>query len=346
MNFQQLLASVLLLPGLVLATAVTGCTSQRGSSAGGEVELMNVSFDASRPFFAAYNEYFSARYNREHGVRLTVKQTHGGSGKQARAVIDGLQADVVTLALASDVDALRTHGGLVDSNWATRFPNRSAPFTSTIVLLVRKGNPKGVHDFADLARPDLSIISANPKTSGGARLAYLALWAYAQKSPGGTPESAKKFVETVYSHVPVMDSGARAALTTFLERGLGDVLLSWENEALFAAEALAKDRVEVVTPTASILAEPPVAVVNRVAEKRKTQSVAESYLQGLWSPEAQEIAAKHHFRPRDPGVLERHRAQFPKLTLYSVDEVFGSFDQAQRVHFAEGGVFDKLTAKR
>ncbi|MGC4070453.1 MAG: sulfate ABC transporter substrate-binding protein [Polyangiaceae bacterium] len=345
MKLQQFFAALLLVAGLVLAAAVTGCANNGSSSAGGEVQLMNVSFDASRPFYAAYNEYFSARYNREHGVRLTVRQTHGGSGKQARAVIDGLQADVVTLALAADVDALHTHGGLVDANWSTRFPNGAAPVTSTIVLLVRKGNPKGIRDFSDLARSDLSIVTANPKTSGGARLAYLALWAYAQKSPGGTPESARTFVANVYSHVPVMDSGARAALTTFLERGLGDVLLSWENEALFAAEELAKDRVEIVTPSASILAEPPVAVVNRVAEKRKTQSVAQAYLDGLWSREAQELAAKHHFRPRDPEVLERHRAHFPKLTLYSVDEVFGSLAQAQKLHFAEGGVFDQLIAK-
>jgi sulfate transport system substrate-binding protein len=346
MKSQQIPIAELLILVLVLAVAVTGCSGTPGATEGRDVQLMNVSFDASRPFFAAYNEQFAARYQREHGIILRVKQTHGGSGKQARAVIDGLQADVVTLALAADVDALHTHGGLVDGSWAKRFPNGAAPFTSTIVLLVRKGNPKGIRDFEDLVRSDLSVVTANPKTSGGARLAYLALWAYAQKQPGGTPESARRFVQTVYSHVPVMDSGARAALTTFLERGLGDVLLSWENEALFASEELAKDRVEIVTPTASILAEPPVAVVNRVASKRKTEAVAQAYLDGLWSREAQELAARHHFRPRDAAVLEKHRARFPSLTLYAVDEVFGSFAQAQKIHFAEGGVFDELAAKR
>lgn len=306
---------------------------------------MNVSFDASRPFYAAYNEHFERRYFQEHKRKVKIKQTHGGSGKQARAVIDGLQADVVTLALSQDIDALNEKAMLVDKAWQSRLPNGSSPFTSTIVLLVRHGNPKQIHDFSDLARPDVSVITPNPKTSGGARLGYLAAWAYARRQPGGSDESARAFVKSVFSHVPVMDSGARGALTTFLERNIGDVLIAWENEAIFASREMGRGKVEVVTPTVSILAEPPVSVVDAVTAKHQTQGLAEAYLKGLWEPEAQMLAVKSHFRPRDPTLLAQNRSQFPELTLVSVQEAFGGWANAQKTHFAEGGVFDQMIAK-
>lgn len=322
-----------------------GCGQKGGTESVSERSLMHVSFDATRPLFAEYNQQFARHYKNEQGQRVSVKQTHGGSGKQARAVIDGLNADVVSLALSTDVEALVENGGLVNKNWQNALPEGASPFSSTIVLLVRKGNPKKISDFGDLARSDVHIIAPNPKTSGGARFAYLAAWAYALKSPGGSPESARAFVQSIYSRVVVMDSGARASLTTFLERNLGDVLLAWENEALFAAKELAPDKVEIVTPSASILAEPKVAVVERVANQRKSVALADAYLRGLFAPEAQDLAGRYYFRPRQAEVMAKYRGQFKALTLYRVDELFGSLAQANRIHFVEGGVFDQITAK-
>jgi sulfate transport system substrate-binding protein len=335
-----------LIATLFVGIAVTTLGCGRGSKGESDAQLMNVSFDASRPFYSAYNKVFVERYEREHKRHISIKQTHGGSGKQARAVIDGLEADVVTLALAQDVDALVEKAQLVNADWRARLPNSASPFTSTIVFLVRQGNPKHISDFSDLARPDIAVITPNPKTSGGARLAYLAAWTYALKQPGGTSDTARAFVRTLYSHVPVMDSGARAALTTFLERNMGDVLLAWENEALLAVNELAKNKVQVVSPALSILAEPPVAIVDRVAGKRRTTEIAEAYLNGLWQSEAQELAARNYFRPRDPTVLEKYRANFPDIALFRVEEVFESWQEVQKTHFAEGGIFDQITAKR
>lgn len=327
-----------------VAATASACSHEGEGSAA--AHLMNVSFDASRTFYAAYNTQFAEKLERERHVRVAIKQTHGGSGKQARAVIDGLDADVVSLALSQDIDAIAKKSGLIGKDWQKRLPNQASPFTSTIVLLVRRGNPKHIRDFGDLARPDVSVIAPNPKTSGGARLAYLAAWIYALEQPGGTPESARAFVKTLYSHVPVMDSGARQALTTFLERGLGDVLLSWENEALYAVHDLGRNQAEIVTPSISVLAEPAVAVVDRISQRHDNQELAELYVRGLFEPAAQELAARHHFRPIDPATLEKYRSSFPELTRVSVASAFGSWASAHKTHFAEGGVFDQITKAR
>ena len=306
-----------------------------------DVQLLNVSYDPTRELYQELNAAFAKFWKDKTGVTVVVNQSHGGSGKQARAVVDGLEADVVTLALAYDIDAI-AQSGLLARNWQTRLPNNSAPYTSTIVFLVRKGNPKGIKDWGDLVRPGIVVVSPNPKTSGGARWNYLAAWGYALKANGGDEAKAKDFVTRLYRNVPVLDTGARGATVTFVERGIGDVLVAWENEVLLAARELQKGQLEIVAPSVSILAEPPVAVVDRVAARHDTKAVAQAYLEYLYTPEGQEIAARHYYRPRLAAVAEKYAAQFPKLTLFTIDEVFGDWAKAQRTHFADGGTFDQI----
>jgi len=308
--------------------------------AGGKaVKLLNVSYDPTRELYAAINAAFARQWEAKTGQKVTVEQSHAGSGKQARAVIDGLEADVVTLALAYDVDAI-AKAGLIHPDWGARLPHHAAPYTSTIVFLVRKGNPKAIKDWDDLIKPGVGVITPNPKTSGGARWNYLAAWGHAIKR-GGDDDKARQFVEALYKNVPVLDSGARGATTTFVERGIGDVLLAWENEALLAVEKLGKDKVEIVVPTVSILAEPPVAVVDQNVDKRGTREVATAYLEFLYSPEGQQIAAQNFYRPRDASAAPA--GAFPAIQLFTIDEVFGGWSRAQPRHFDEGGVFDKLS---
>lgn len=310
-----------------------------------DVTLLNVSYDPTRELYAEFNTAFAKHWKEKTGDTVTINQSHGGSGKQARSIIDGLPADVATLALAYDVDALQEKGGLIPKTWQKRLPNNSAPYTSTIVFLVRKGNPKGIKDWGDLVKPGISVITPNPKTSGGARWNYLAAWAYALKEPGGNETTAKEFVTKLFKNVPVLDSGARGATTTFVQRGIGDVFLSWENEALLAVKELGGGNVEIVTPSLSILAEPSVTVVDKVADKRGTRKVADAYLQYLYTPEGQEIAAKNFYRPRLAAVEAKHASQFRKIKLFTIDEVFGGWQKAQKTHFADGGVFDQIYAK-
>jgi sulfate/thiosulfate-binding protein len=307
------------------------------------VQLLNVSYDPTRELYDAVNAAFAKRWKAKTGQELVVKQSHGGSGKQARAVIDGLEADVVTLALAYDVDAV-AKAGLVAPGWQQRLAQNASPYTSTIVFLVRKGNPKKLVDWDDLVKPGVAVITPNPKTSGGARWNYLAAWAHALKRSGGDEAKARAFVKALYGNVPVLDSGARGSTTTFVERGLGDVLLAWENEAFLAVEQLGKDRLEIVVPRSSILAEPPVAVVDRNVDRHGTRAVAEAYLQFLYGAEGQELAARNFYRPRDPAVAAKHAARFPKIELFTVDAVFGGWSKAQAAHFADGGVFDQIYA--
>jgi sulfate transport system substrate-binding protein len=311
-------------------------------AAGRTVTLLNVSYDPTREFYEDFNAAFAAHWQQQTGDTVRVNQSHGGSGRQARAVIDGLEADVVTLALAYDVDALAKQRRLLPPDWQQRLPNASAPYTSTIVFLVRKGNPKRIRDWNDLARPGVKVITPNPKTSGGARWNYLAAWHYAKSQPGGTDAKAEQFVKALYANVPVLDSGARGATVTFLERRIGDVLLAWENEALLAVQDLGKGDVEIVVPSSSILAEPPVAVVDRVVERKGTRAVAEAYLRFLYSKTGQELAAKHHFRPRDPEVAAQYAQQFPPVRLYTIAEAFGGWDRAHAAHFADGASFDRI----
>jgi sulfate transport system substrate-binding protein len=311
-----------------------------------EVTLLNVSYDPTRELYEAVNGAFAARWKAQTGQAVSIRQSHGGSGKQARAVLDGLEADVVTLALAYDVDAVQK-GGLIKAGWQGRLPDNAAPYTSTIVFLVRKGNPKGIRDWDDLVKPDVQVITPNPKTSGGARWNYLAAWAHALKKGKGDEAQAKAFVKALYQHVPVLDSGARGSTTTFVERGIGDVLLAWENEAFLAVQQLGTQQgkpgqLEIVVPRLSILAEPPVAVVDSVVERRGTRAVAEAYLKFLYTPEGQEIAAKNFYRPRDPAVAAKYASAFPKIELVTVDGQFGGWQKAQATHFADGGVFDQL----
>ncbi len=310
-----------------------------------EVSLLNVSYDPTRELYQDFNKAFAAHWKKAAGDAVKLKQSHGGSGKQARAVIDGLAADVVTLALAYDVDEIAQRG-LIAKDWQKRLPHNSAPFTSTIVFLVRKGNPKGIKDWNDLAKPGIAVITPNPKTSGGARWNYLAAWGYALKQPGGSEKSAQDFLGKVYKNVPVLDSGARGSTTTFVERGIGDVLITWENEALLAIKELGPDKVEIVVPSLSILAEPPVAVVDKVVDRRGTRKLAEAYLNYLYSEEGQAIAAQNYYRPTDDKVAKKYASQFPKLKLLTIDEVAGGWAKAQKAHFADGGLFDRLyTAK-
>jgi sulfate transport system substrate-binding protein len=308
-----------------------------------EIELRNVSYDPTREFYVEYNATFSKYWKAKTGQDVVIKQSHGGSGGQARAVIDGLKADVVTLALAADIDAIAAQGKLLPINWQSRFPDNSSPYTSTIVFLVRKGNPKGIRDWGDLIKPGVSVITPNPKTSGGARWNYLAAWAWALKQPGGTAATARQFVEKLYKNVPVLDTGARGSTTKFVQGGLGDVLITWENEALLAIKQLGSDRLQLVVPTVSILAEPPVAVVDEVVLRKGTRDVATAYLQYLYSKEGQEIIAHNYYRPRDPEVAAKYAGQYPKLNLVTIAD-FGGWAKAQSQHFAEGGVFDQIYA--
>ena len=306
-----------------------------------EVSLLNVSYDPTRELYQDFNKAFAAHWKAKSGDELKNKQSHGGSGKQARAVIDGLAADVVTLALAYDIDEIANRG-LIAKDWQKRLPHNSAPYTSTIVFLVRKGNPKAIKDWNDLARPGIAVITPNPKTSGGARWNHIAAWGYALKQPGGNEKTAQEFLTKIYKNVPVLDSGARGSTTTFIERGIGDVLVTWENEALLAIKELGPEKVEIVSPSISILAEPPVAVVDKVVDRRGTRKVAEAYLQFLYTDEGQEIAAQNYYRPIDEKIAKKYASQYPKLKLFTIEEVAGGWNKAQKTHFADGGVFDQI----
>ena len=303
--------------------------------------LLNVSYDPTRELYKEINTEFAKKWKAETGEDITLRASHGGSGKQARSVIDGLDADVVTLALGYDIDAI-AEKGLTGKDWQKRLPHNASPYTSTIVFLVRKGNPKGIKDWNDLIKPGIAVITPNPKTSGGARWNYLAAWAYALKQPGGSDATAKDFVQKLYKNVPVLDSGARGATTTFTERGIGDVLIAWEDEALLAARVEGKDKFDVVVPSISILAEPPVAVVDKVADKKGTRKAAGAYLKFLYTPQGQEIGAKNFYRPTDPAVAKKHESEFPKVKLVTIDDTFGGWQKAQKTHFADGGQFDQL----
>lgn len=309
-----------------------------------DIQLLNVSYDPTREFYQEYNQAFSKHWQQQTGDKVTVRQSHGGSGKQATSVINGIEADVVTLALAYDVDAIAERGR-IDKNWIKRLPDNSAPYTSTIVFLVRKGNPKQIHDWSDLVKPGTSVITPNPKTSGGARWNYLAAWGYALEHNNNDQAKAQEFVKTLYKNVEVLDSGARGATNTFVERGIGDVLIAWENEALLAVNEVGKDQFDIVTPSVSILAEPTVSVVDKVVDKRGTRDVADAYLKYLYSPEGQTIAAKNYYRPRDPAVAAKFAKEFPQLKLFTIDEVFGGWTQAQQIHFATGGIFDEISKR-
>ena len=327
----------------VLALFLMGVIA--GASAQQSVTLMNVSYDPTRELYQDYNAAFARYWKTKTGQNVIVKQSHGGSGKQARAVIDGLPADVVTLALAYDIDAISENAGLLPRNWQSRLPNNSSPYTSTIVFLVRKGNPKHITDWNDLVRPGLSVVTPNPKTSGGARWNYLAAWGYALHQNKNDQAKARQFVTQLYKNVPVLDSGARGATTTFVQRGIGDVLIAWENEAFLAVKELGKDKLEIVVPSYSILAEPPVSLVDKVANKHGTATVATAYLQYMYSDEGQEIAARHYYRPRSKAIANKYAWQFPKLTLFTINDQFGGWQSAQKTHFADGGIFDQIYGK-
>ncbi|WP_417071218.1 sulfate ABC transporter substrate-binding protein [Niveibacterium terrae] len=328
---------------LSLLAAATLTLSSQPALAGNE--LLNVSYDPTREFYQDFNTAFAKYWKQKTGAAIAVKQSHGGSGKQARTVIDGLEADVVTLALAYDIDAIADKG-LLPENWQARLPHNSSPYTSTIVFLVRKGNPKKIHDWNDLVKPGIGVITPNPKTSGGARWNYLAAWAYALKQPGGSDAKARDFVGRLYKNVLVLDSGARGATTTFTERGLGDVLIAWENEAYLAVKELGPNKFDIVTPSISILAEPPVSVVDKVADKHGTRKLAEAYLQYLYSPEGQTIAAQNWYRPIDPKIAAKYAKTFAPVKLFKINDVFGGWRKAQATHFADGGQFDQIYLKK
>ncbi len=313
-----------------------------GYVAAKDISLLNVSYDPTREFYQEFNNAFAKHWKTRTGDTVLTKQSHAGSGKQARAVIDGLSGDVVTLALAYDIDAIAQKGRLLPANWQTRLPNNSSPYTSTILFLVRKGNPKHIKDWDDLVKPGISVVCPNPKTSGGARWNYLAAWGYALKKYGNDEAKAKDFVARLFKNVPVLDTGARGATTTFVQSGIGDVLIAWENEALLSVKEAGGEQFEMVAPSISILAEPPVTWVDRVVNKRGTAEVAKAYLEYLYTPEGQEIAAKHYYRPRLEAVAQKYAAQFPKLDLFTIDEVFGGWQKAQKQHFNDGGVFDQI----
>ena len=323
---------------LILAAALV-CASAANA---GNVTLLNVSYDPTRELYKDINGAFASDWKQKTGDTVTINMSHNGSGAQARAVIDGLDADVVTLALAYDIDSIASKAKLLAPDWQKRLPQGSTPYTSTIVFLVRKGNPWKIKDWPDLIKPGVHVVTPNPKTSGGARWSYLAAWAYAEKAPGGNAAKAKEFVTQLYKHVPVLDTGARGATTTFAQRGIGDVLLSWENEAHLALKEAGGDKFQIVYPSNSILAEPPVAVIDKNADRHGTRKVAEAYLQFLYTKPAQEIEAKDYYRPRDASVLAAHSADFPKIPLYTIDDVFGGWTKAQQVHFSDGGVFDQI----
>jgi sulfate/thiosulfate-binding protein len=321
-----LLATALVAPPLLHAAPTT---------------LLNVSYDPTRELYDDYNKAFVKHWKETTGKDVSIRQSHGGSGKQARTVIDGLPADVVTLALAYDIDALVTQGKLLPANWQARLPHNSSPYTSTVVFLVRKGNPKKIKDWNDLVKPGISVITPNPKTSGGARWNYLAAWAYALRQPGGNEAKAQEFVAKLFKNVPVLDTGARGSTTTFAQRGIGDVMIAWENEAFLAVNELGKDRFEIVVPSLSILAEPPVAVVDKVALRRGTADLARAYLEYLYSKPAQEVVAKNYYRPRDPEVAAKYSNIFPAVEMVTIAD-FGGWAKAQSTHFSDGGVFDKI----
>jgi sulfate transport system substrate-binding protein len=331
------------LKAAILILALAGAKALAADAAASSpVKLLNVSYDPTRELYQDINKAFAAQWKAEHGQDVEISQSHGGSGKQARAVIDGLEADVVTLALAYDIDVIADKAQLLPKDWQKQLPHNSAPYTSTIVFLVRKGNPKGIKDWDDLVKPGVAVFSPSPKTSGGARWNYLAAWGYALRQPGGDADKARDFVTRLYKNVPVLDSGARGSTTTFVERGIGDVLIAWENEAYLAINELGKDKFEIVVPSISILAEPPVAVVEKVAEKHGTAKVAKAYLKFLYSEEGQEIAAKNYYRPRLASVKEKYKANFAPIKLFTIDEAFGGWTKAQATHFADGGVFDQI----
>jgi sulfate transport system substrate-binding protein len=321
--------------------SIVGIAASLASAA--KIQLLNVSYDPTRELYADINKSFAELYKSKTGDDVEIKQSHGGSGKQARAVIDGLDADIVTLALAYDIDAIAEKAKLLPVDWQKTLPNNSTPYTSTIVFLVRKGNPKGVKDWGDLVKPGIAVITPNPKTSGGARWNYLAAWGWALQQPGGNDATAKEFVKKLFQHVPVLDAGARGATTTFVQRGIGDVLLAWENEAFLAKKELGPDKVDIVVPSTSILAEPPVALVEKVSARKGTLKVAKSYLNYLYTPEAQEIIAKNYYRPRDAAVAAKYASFFPDLKLFTIDQLFGGWQKAQKTHFEDGGVFDQIS---
>jgi sulfate/thiosulfate transport system substrate-binding protein len=338
---------------LSLAVGLGACSKSSGASqtapagsaaspAAAAVTLLNVSYDPTRELYTAFNAHFAKKWEAEHHQQVTINQSHGGGGKQARAVIDGLEADVVTLAVAYDVNQLHDKAKLIPENWQSRLEQNSAPYVSTIVFVVRAGNPLKIKDWNDLARDGVKVITPNPKTSGGARWNYLGAWGYALKQPGGDDTKAQAFVEKIYKNVPVLDSGARGSTTTFVERGIGDVLVTWENEALLSVKELGKGKLEIVVPSVSILTEPPVTVVDKVVDKHGTRAVAEAYLKELYSPEGQEIAARNFYRPRNAEVLAKYKEQFPTIQLFTVDELFGGWAKAQPTHFNDGGLFDKI----
>ena len=334
--------SALILLILSAALALSVAAPARPVAAQGEVTLLNVSYDPTRELYQELNAGFAKYWKGKTGQTVTVRQSHGGSGKQARSVIDGLEADVVTLALGYDIDALHQQAKLIPANWQTRLPNNSAPYTSTIVFVVRKGNPKGIKDWDDLVKPGVSVITPNPKTSGGARWNYLAAWGYALRQSKGDEAKARDFVTRLYKNVPVLDSGARGSTTTFTQRGMGDVMIAWENEAFLAVKELGPDKFAIVVPSVSILAEPPVTIVDKTVDKRGTRAVAQAYLEYLYSEDGQEIAAKHYYRPRLAKVASKHAGDFPKVSLFTIDEVFGGWGKAQPKHFGDGGIFDEI----
>lgn len=324
---------------LASAVAVTKAPAVQAQQA---VSLLNVSYDPTRELYQDINKVFAAQWQARTGQTVSIRQSHGGSGRQARSVIDGLDADVVTLALAYDIDEIADKGKLLPAEWQKRLPHNSSPYTSTIVFLVRKGNPRGIKDWNDLARPGIGVITPNPKTSGGARWNYLAAWGYALRQPGGNEAAARALVTAIYRNVPVLDTGARGSLTTFTERGIGDVFISWENEALLAIKELGPDKFDLVYPSLSVLAEPPVALVDRNVDRKGTRAVAQAYLEFLYTPAAQEIIAQNYYRAIDKTVAARHARNFPPLKLFTIDEVFGGWGKAQSTHFADGGLFDQI----
>jgi sulfate/thiosulfate transport system substrate-binding protein len=333
-RFPLLALAALLLP-------LAACSGEGGGS--GKVEILNVSYDPTRELYKDINAQFARKWQAEHGQTLSVRMSHGGSGKQSRAVIDGLEADVVTLALGGDIDAIAERTKKISADWQQRLPNNSAPYTSTIVFLVRAGNPKGIRDWVDLVRRDVQVITPNPKTSGGARWNFLAAWGYGRKAGGGSDTAAEQFVQRLFRNVPVLDSGARGSTTTFAERGIGDVLLAWENEAFLAQEELGRGKFEIVVPSLSILAEPPVAVVEGNTTRHGKTELAKAYLEYLYTPEGQEIVARHYYRPRDAAVAAKHKGRFPNIEMLTIDKDFGGWKAAQQRFFADGGVFDRIS---
>lgn len=343
MNRMRIL-SFIIITSLFIGGAI-GCGNQKTGSGdskyGKEVELLNVSYDPTREFYTEFNENFAKYWKEKTGQDVWINQSHGGSGKQGRSVIEGLEADVVTLALGYDIDEI-SKAGLIEGNWQSEFKDNSSPYTSTIVFLVRKGNPKNIKDWSDLIRKDVSVITPNPKTSGGARWNYLAAWAYGAEKNNGHQKAAEEFVKKLYANVEVLDSGARGATTSFIEREMGDVLIAWENEAFLSLDEIKKDEYEIVVPSLSILAEPPVAIVDEVVDENGTREVAKGYLEYLYSKEGQEIAAKNYYRPRDKEIYEKYKDRFKEVRLVTVDDEFGGWAKAQAIHFADGGTFDQI----